>query len=82
MASFIIRNLPDEIHRALKVRAASNGRSLEAEVRAILESRIQNLGAAGLGTQLAHIGKKLQGLEFRIPTGDSPKSNNKKGELA
>jgi len=38
MATMTIRNLPDDIHRALRVRAAINERSAEAEVRAILDS--------------------------------------------
>lgn len=32
-----IRRLPDEVHQALKARAARAGRSVEAEVRSILE---------------------------------------------
>jgi len=31
-----IRNLPDEVHSRLRVRAARHGRSMEAEARAIL----------------------------------------------
>ena len=31
-----IRNLPDEIHRELRLRAARHNRSMEAEARAIL----------------------------------------------
>jgi plasmid stability protein len=38
MASIIIRNIPDETHRALKLRAALNGRGVEAEICTILES--------------------------------------------
>ena len=38
MASFTIRNLPEETLRALHVRAAKHGRSTEAEVREILAS--------------------------------------------
>jgi plasmid stability protein len=36
MATLTIRNLPDETHKALRVRAALNGRSVEEEVRRIL----------------------------------------------
>ena len=36
MSTMTVRNLPDEVHRALRVRAAQNGRSTEAEVRDIL----------------------------------------------
>ena len=37
MATLTIRNLPDEIRDKLRVRAAQNGRSMEAEARALLE---------------------------------------------
>ncbi len=36
MAVLNIRNLPAEVHAALRVRAAKTGRSMEAEARAIL----------------------------------------------
>lgn len=36
MAVLTIRNLPDEVRDRLRVRAAKSGRSMEAEVRAIL----------------------------------------------
>ncbi len=36
MATLTIRNLPDEVRDRLRVRAAQNGRSMEAEAREIL----------------------------------------------
>jgi plasmid stability protein len=36
MAVLNVRNLPDDVHARLRVRAARNGRSMEAEARAIL----------------------------------------------
>ena len=36
MATVTIRNLPDEVHAALRIRAATDGMSMEAEVRNIL----------------------------------------------
>lgn len=36
MAILNIRNLPDEVHARLRLRAAKAGRSMEAEARAIL----------------------------------------------
>ncbi len=36
MKSITIRNVPDEVHRRLRIRAARNGRSLEAELRTLL----------------------------------------------
>ena len=58
MASVTIRNLPDEVHRALKVRAARHNRSTEAEMRAILEAAVRPEGQVGLGTALSEIGRK------------------------
>ena len=37
MPAVTVRNIPEEIHRALKLRAAHNGRSTEAEIRVILD---------------------------------------------
>jgi plasmid stability protein len=36
MGTLTIRNLPDEVQQALREIAASNGRSMEAEARAVL----------------------------------------------
>jgi plasmid stability protein len=36
MATLNIRNLPEEVHRRLRIRAAEHGRSMEAEARALL----------------------------------------------
>lgn len=36
MATLNLRNLPDDVHRILRMRAARAGRSTEAEARAIL----------------------------------------------
>lgn len=40
MAVLTIRNLPDEIRTRLRVRASKNGRSMEAEARAILSGAV------------------------------------------
>jgi plasmid stability protein len=41
MATLTIRNLPDPTQRALKRRATRNGRSMEAEARAIIGAAMQ-----------------------------------------
>jgi plasmid stability protein len=58
MASITVRNLPDETHRALRVRAAQNGRSTEAEVREILEAAVRPKGRVKVGSELAAFGDK------------------------
>lgn len=40
MAAMTIRNLDDEVRDALRVQAAERGRSMEAEVRAILTAAV------------------------------------------
>lgn len=63
MSAVTVRNLPEETHRALKLRAAQHGRSTEAEIRSILELAVKPKN--GVGTALAAIG-----LEFRRELGD------------
>jgi len=58
MAAVTIRNLSEEAHRALKVRAARHNRSTEAEMRAILEAAVRPEGRLLLGTALSEIGRK------------------------
>ena len=58
MAMLTVRNLPDEVHRALRVRAATHGRSTEAEVRVILENAVKPEGRMKLGSLLADIGRR------------------------
>lgn len=60
MAMLTVRNLPDEVHRALRVRAARHGRSTEAEVRAILEEAVSPQGRLRLGSMLAEIGRQAR----------------------
>lgn len=66
MAMLTVRNLPEEVHRALRVRAAARGRSTEAEVRAILEEAVKPSGRVKLGSLLAGIGRRsrLTGTEI------------------
>jgi len=59
MASVTVRNLPDEVHRALRVRAAMHGRSTEAEIRDILESIVKPEQRVRMGDALAEIGRRV-----------------------
>lgn len=59
MAMLTVRNLPDDVHRALKVRAAQHGRSTEAEVREILESVVKPEVRIRMGEALAALGRKI-----------------------
>jgi antitoxin FitA len=68
MAVLTVRNLPDEVHRALRMRAAMHGRSTEAEVRTILEDAVRPEGHVKLGSLPADIGwrAKLSDDDFAI----------------
>ena len=59
MASIMIRNVPDDVHRALRVRAAQHGRSAEAEIREILERAVKPPKRVRLGDALAALGRKV-----------------------
>jgi plasmid stability protein len=59
MPAVTIRHLPDEIHRALKVRAAHHGRSTEAEIRDILASAVKPDTRVRLGDALAALGREV-----------------------
>ncbi len=58
MAVLTVRNLPDEVHRALRLRASQNGRSTEAEVRAILESVVKPPERVLLGNLLQEMSRR------------------------
>ncbi|WP_068636579.1 FitA-like ribbon-helix-helix domain-containing protein [Thauera butanivorans] len=62
MATVTVRNLPDEVHRALRVRAAQHGRSTEAEIREILEAAARPPERVRLGSLLVSIAREAGGL--------------------
>ena len=64
MPSITIRNLPDATHRALKLQTAQHGRSIEAEVRFILQAAVAP--KVGLGFALAEIGRSLRGVDIDV----------------
>ena len=62
MANVNVRNLPDEVHRAIRIQAAHHGRSTEAEIRDILERAAKPQGRVKLGSYLASIAREAGGL--------------------
>ena len=59
MPAITIRNIPEETHRALKIRAARHNRSAEAEMRAILEAAVRPEERLRLGTALAEASREI-----------------------
>lgn len=70
MGSMTIRSLGENVKRKLRLRAAMNNRSLEAEVRSILADAV-NAGAPGpenLADAIAAIVDPIGGIEFELPS--------------
>ncbi|TPE47725.1 FitA-like ribbon-helix-helix domain-containing protein [Amaricoccus solimangrovi] len=77
MPAVTIRNLPEAVHRALKVRAAHHGRSTEAEIRDILEATVLPAGRLRVGSALSALSRDagltnadfeaLEGVRDRTP---------------
>lgn len=59
MAMLTVRNLPDEVHRALRVQAALHGHSTEAEVREILANAVKPAARVRMGDALSELGRQL-----------------------
>ena len=59
MANLTVRNVPAEVHRALRVRAAEHGHSTEAEVRAILAGAVKPAERVRMGDALAALGREI-----------------------
>ena len=68
LAAVSVRNLDERVKERLRIRAAHHGRSMEAEIRAILTDAVNGPGeAAGLvGAILDRFGE-LGGVELDIP---------------
>ena len=59
MPVLTVRNVPDEVHRALRVRAAAHGQSMEAEIREILKNTLKSERRIKMGDALTELGSRL-----------------------
>jgi antitoxin FitA len=68
MAALSIRDLDDDVRERLRVRAARNGRSMEAEVRVILADAVREPDDSGglFGTLMERFAE-LGGVELDLP---------------
>ena len=71
MPSVTVRNVPDEVHRAIRVRAAQHGRSIVAEMREILEAAVKPEGRVKLGLLLAQAGHQVKLTDEEFATFES-----------
>lgn len=71
MATLTIRGLDEQTHARLRVRAAQHGRSMEAEVRAILADSLASPTLEhGLGSRIHARFSALGGADFGLPARD------------
>lgn len=72
MATVTVRNLPAEVHRALRLRAAAHGVSTEAEIRAILAQAVRSDGGLRVGTELRRYAEAIGGVELEVRRDPAP----------
>jgi len=73
MAAVSIRDLDDSVREKLRRRAARHGRSMEAEMRAILTAAVaEESPRAGLFTVLTDRLAQLGGVELDLPPRATP----------
>ncbi len=65
MTVLTVRGLSDETHRALKLRARSHGRSVEAEMRRIIADALQP-EYPGIGTRLASFWRENADFDLHV----------------
>ena len=63
MPNLTVRNLSEEVHRALRMRAARHGRSTEAEVRLIIEETVRPPKRLKIGSEIRRIGREVGGMD-------------------
>jgi plasmid stability protein len=60
MPAVTIQNLSENTHKALRLRAAQNGRSTEAEIRSILDAAVDAPKSVPLGSALFKLGRDAE----------------------
>lgn len=63
MSTLTVRNLSEETHRALRVRAARHGRSTEAEIRHILDETVRPAKRLKIGSEIHRIARQVGGMD-------------------
>jgi len=73
MAAVSIRNLDDDVKERLRLRAASHGRSMESEIRSILEEAVAepDVRPGMLVTLMERLGE-LGGIDLEVPARRTP----------
>ena len=69
MATLTVRNVDPEVHRLLRRQAAEHGRSVEAEVRAVITESVQSIerSPAEIAESIHAIFAEIGGVELHLP---------------
>jgi len=72
MADVLVRNLGEKTHRELRRRAKQNGRSVNAEILAVLNQVAESEKRVGLGTAIHEFAMQFGGFELEIERDRTP----------
>ena len=73
MATLTVRDFDDELKAQLRVRAAENGRSMEAEVRAILADALTRpISTVGMGSRIRQRFSEVAAAPLELPARTEP----------
>ena len=72
MPQIIVRQIPDEVHRALKARALEHGKSAEAEIRDILAEAVLPQSRMKAGDALCEIWKGSDATQLAFERDQKP----------
>lgn len=76
MAAITVRNLDENVKSKLQIRAASNGRSMEAEARAILEGAVNaQQSKLNVAQALRAAALSVDGVDLEIPPREEAQRN-------
>ena len=75
VASLSVRDLDDSVREKLRVRAAAHGRSMEAEVRAILSDAVEPESRSQTPwlLRLHEAGQAVGGVDLEVPRRETPR---------
>lgn len=73
MAAITIRNIEPEVKERWRIRAAKNGRSMEEEIRVLLNSGPRSMS----GSELLKLSRELFGGENGVELELPPRGNNR-----
>lgn len=69
MAAMTVRDIDDDLKSKLRIRAATNNRSMEAEVRAILDEALNRPEPPqDLGRGILEIFSRIGGVDLELPS--------------